>query len=293
MANIFGTSNNDNLVGTPENDTISGFDGNDTLNGGLGADTLIGDDGNDTYTVDNLGDIVTENFNDVLAGVDTVNSSVSFTLGFGLENLNLTGSDNIDGTGNSNNNVINGNSGSNIINGGLGADTLIGGDGNDTYTVDNLGDIVTENFNDVLAGVDTVNSSVSFTLGFGLENLNLTGSDNIDGTGNSNNNVINGNSGSNIINGGFGNDTLVGGASADKFVFNSLFEGIDVIQDFSFSESDKIQISQSGFGSSSSNDFSYNTANGDLSFNGTVFAILSNPLSTSGFFAPLDIEFIA
>ncbi|WP_374108490.1 calcium-binding protein, partial [Nostoc sp. XA010] len=105
MANILGTSNNDNLVGTSENDTISGLNGDDTLNGGLGADTLIGGDGNDTYTVDNVGDLVTENFNDVLAGVDTVNSSVSFTLGFGLENLNLTGSDNIDGTGNSNNNV--------------------------------------------------------------------------------------------------------------------------------------------------------------------------------------------
>ncbi|MCC5662001.1 hypothetical protein LC608_34730, partial [Nostoc sp. XA010] len=248
----------------------------------------------DTYTVDNVGDLVTENFNDVLAGVDTVNSSVSFTLGFGLENLNLTGSDNIDGTGNSNNNVINGNSGINVLSGGLGADTLIGGDGNDTYTVDNVGDLVTENFNDVLAGVDTVNSSVSFTLGFGLENLNLTGSDNIDGTGNSNNNVINGNSGINVLSGGVGNDTLVGGAGADKFVFNSLFEGIDVIQDFNFSESDKIQISQLGFGSSSFSNFSYNTANGDLSFNGTVFAILPNPLSTSGFFVPsLDIEFIA
>jgi Ca2+-binding RTX toxin-like protein len=325
-----GGSGNDTLNGGSGNDTLNGGTGNDTLNGGSGADSLNGGDGNDTYFVDNIFDVVTENFNDTLGGIDTVNSSVSFTLGFGLENLTLTGFSSINGTGNGNNNVITGNSGNNILsggtgndtlnggsgndtlnggtgndtlNGGSGADSLNGGDGNDTYFVDNIFDVVTENFNDTLGGIDTVNSSVSFTLGFGLENLTLTGFSSINGTGNGNNNVITGNSGNNILsggtgndtlNGGSGNDTLNGGTGEDKFVFNNLFEGIDVIQDFNFSQLDKIQISQSGFGSSSFNDFFYNSFNGNLSFKGTVFANLINPLSSSGFFVPsLDIEFIA
>jgi hypothetical protein len=43
---------------------------------------------------------------------------------------------------------------------------------------------------------------VNFTLGFGLENLTLTGAGNINGTGNGNNNVITGNGANNILNGG-------------------------------------------------------------------------------------------
>ena len=150
-----------------------------------------------------------------MGGVDTVFSSVSFTLGFGLENLTLTGAGNINGTGNGNNNVITGNSANNILDGGLGADTLNGGDGSDTYYVDNAGDVVTEYYNDALGGVDTVFSSVSFTLGFGLENLTLIGAGNINGTGNGNNNVITGNSANNILDGGLSNDTLKGGAGND------------------------------------------------------------------------------
>ncbi|MEG3437630.1 calcium-binding protein, partial [Pannus brasiliensis CCIBt3594] len=261
--------------------TINGGNGNDTVDGGLGADSLNGGDGNDTYFVDNLGDIVAETFNDALGGVDSVSASVSHTLGFGIENLTLTGFGNINGTGNGNNNVITGNSGNNIldggagndtinggngndtVDGGLGADSLNGGDGNDTYFVDNLGDIVAETFNDALGGVDSVSASVSHTLGFGIENLTLTGFGNINGTGNGNNNVITGNSGSNFlsgdagndtINGGSGDDTITGGAGADlltggfgvnTFVYNNLSEGGDTITDFIFL--DRIQLRFSGF----------------------------------------------
>ncbi|KAF0162761.1 MAG: hemolysin-type calcium-binding protein, partial [Rhodocyclaceae bacterium] len=56
--------------------------------------------------------------------------------GGNVENLTLTGSSAIDGTGNSLVNTITGNSGNNILDGGAGKDTLKGGAGNDTYIVD-------------------------------------------------------------------------------------------------------------------------------------------------------------
>ncbi|MGF1939352.1 MAG: calcium-binding protein, partial [Nostoc sp. ChiQUE02] len=100
-----GGNGNDVLNGNGGNDTLNGGNGNDTLNGGLGADSLNGGDGSDTYIVDNVGDKVTENFNDALGGVDTVNSSVSFTLGFERLNHTNSGSAHIHGTGSRNNNV--------------------------------------------------------------------------------------------------------------------------------------------------------------------------------------------
>ena len=87
---------------------------------------------------------------------------------------------------------------------------MAGGLGNDTYFVDNAGDVVTEALN---AGTDTVQSSlVNYTLTANVENLTLTGSANINGTGNGLANVITGNSGNNILDGAGGADTMVGGA---------------------------------------------------------------------------------
>ncbi|WP_287709259.1 MULTISPECIES: bluetail domain-containing putative surface protein [unclassified Microcystis] len=141
--NLVGTSFADALAGVGGNDTINGGLGNDTIDGGVGVDSMDGGDDNDTYFVDNVSDIVKEIYDDALGGTaDTVFASVTYSLapgtpgnqGYGIENLTLTGSGNINATGNSKNNILTGNSGSNVLGGGDGNDTLNGGAGNDSLT---------------------------------------------------------------------------------------------------------------------------------------------------------------
>jgi Ca2+-binding RTX toxin-like protein len=302
--NLLGENGNDNLKGSAGNDTLDGGEGDDTLNGGTGDDELLGRTGNDTYIIDSANDSIIE---EATAGTDIVQASVSWTLGDNLENLTLTGSSAIDGTGNSLNNTITGNSASNTLlglqgndnlkggagddtldggegndalDGGTGDDQLSGGVGNDTYIIDSANDSIIE---EATAGTDIVQASVSWTLGDNLENLTLTGSSAIDGTGNSLNNTITGNSASNtlfgvqgndnlrggtgddVLDGGLGNDTLLGGsgndtligsfgndvlignAGADGFIFNSSNQGIDRITDF-VAVDDTLYVSATGFG---------------------------------------------
>ena len=189
-------------------------------------------------------------------GKDTVSSSVTFTIfDEDVENLTLTGSSGISGTGNASANTLTGNSGANTLNGAAGADTMTGLGGNDIYVVDNDGDSVSEVGG---GGTDTVQSSITFTLGTDFENLTLTGSSAINGTGNtlantitgnSNANslsggdgadILSGNSGADTLTGGAGNDTLTGGNGADTFVVGTGF-GNDTIGDF-VAGTDKIDL---------------------------------------------------
>ncbi|MCT0254797.1 hypothetical protein [Synechocystis sp. CS-94] len=127
---VDGGLGDDNITGGAGNDLLIGDLGNDTLDGGDGINTLVGGVGNDTYVVDSTTDIITEA---PAEGTDTVQSSVTFDLTgvANVENLTLTGTGNINGTGNAFDNVIMGNDGNNSLNGGNGNDTIIGGGGND------------------------------------------------------------------------------------------------------------------------------------------------------------------
>ncbi|MCA3457304.1 MAG: calcium-binding protein, partial [Rhodobacter sp.] len=162
--------------------------GNDTLDGGTGADALSGGAGDDTYVVDATGDTITEAANE---GTDTVQSSVTLTLGTNLENLTLTGTTAINGTGNTGANTLTGNAAANQLSGGAGNDTLSGGAGNDTLDGGAGADALSGGAGSdsylfgTGDGIDTVNDggtdsaidTVQFRTGVGLGNLTISRAD--------------------------------------------------------------------------------------------------------------------
>jgi serralysin len=127
---IIGNSADNQLFGNAGADDLTGNGGNDLLDGGIGADKMAGGVGNDRFIVDNAGDQVIELGGE---GVDTVLSSISYTLGANVENLTLTGSA-LTGTGNDLDNILIGNALANQLFGGAGDDRLAGGDGIDRLT---------------------------------------------------------------------------------------------------------------------------------------------------------------
>ncbi len=210
---------------------------------------MAGGNGNDVYVVDSADDVIDETGVLLSGGVDLAESTVSFSLADTLhvkgdvENLTLLGNANIDGTGNDLGNTIVGNSGANRLDGKGGADTLQGLAGNDTYVVDNAGDLVDERGGS--SGIDVVVSQVSLSLSDTasvkgqVENLTLTGTSDIDGTGSELANVLIGNAGVNVLRGLGGNDTLTGGAGADSFVFDTALNkktNVDAITDFTIDD---------------------------------------------------------
>lgn len=246
---IYGGAGNDSIsIGGSYGSYVYGEEGNDYLDAsrGTGSSWLYGGVGNDTYYVTNRNHAITENAGE---GTDLVKSTISWSLTsealdpFGIplvngevENLQLLGTDDINGTGNELNNVITGNAGKNILDGGAGNDTLNAGDGddeliggegndvlnggagadkmagnagNDVYTVDDAGDVVIELADE---GKDTVNSYITYTLGANVENLTMKVSG-LTGTGNELDNYIVGTKDGDTLYGLAGNDTIIGGTA--------------------------------------------------------------------------------
>ncbi|MBS4099090.1 MAG: hypothetical protein KGZ83_19950 [Sulfuricella sp.] len=143
--------------------------------------------GNDVYVVDDSGDQVVEGLDE---GTDTVQSGIDYTLGANLENLTLTGTADLSGTGNDLANTLTGNAAGNYLWGGLGADRLSGGAGYDILQggADN----------------DTLNDSADNSL--------LDGGAGTD--------VLTGGTGNDLLIGGIGNDTITTGSGADLIAFN-------------------------------------------------------------------------
>lgn len=210
IENVRGGSGNDVLYGNSAANVLSGNNGNDVLYGRGGADTLNGGLGNDTFVLANENDTVIDS-----GGVDTITSTISRSLaGYAsIERLTLSGTTNINGSGNGLANILTGNSGNNVLDGRAGLDTLIGGLGNDSYVLGAESDTVSDS-----GGNDLITSTISRSMaGYAtIERLTLLGYSNINGIGNALNNTITGNSGNNTLNGSTGNDTLLGGAGSDR-----------------------------------------------------------------------------
>ena len=241
LANVLtATSGPATLNGGAGDDRLIGSAAADMLDGGTGADVMRGGDGNDIYIVDNAGDQVIEVAG---AGIDTIRTTLNrvgianavenltFTgvgsfeaFGNGLDNFIIGGMSNDTIWGDAGNDTLYGRGGNDTLIGGLGADLMNGGNGDDRFEVDNVGDVVVEAAN---MGTDTVVSTISYTLGANVENLTLSGTSAINGSGNELNNSINGNSADNILygfdgddwmSGAAGNDTLYGGAGKDVLI---------------------------------------------------------------------------
>lgn len=211
---VNGRAGNDILHGDEGDDTLQGGAGDDTLDGGLDRDRLEGGAGNDIYAFDEMSgtDTVVDT-----AGVD----ALSFGAGISAADVtlvrvlsNVAGGDNLI--------VMVGNGEAEItVQGHFGSTGAIERIQFSDGTVWNAADIAAHVVDEraaVSINGSTTSSSYSFALpGGGATNLTLTGSHDIDGTGNSGANIITGNAGNNILYGGAGVDTLIGGLGDDYY----------------------------------------------------------------------------
>ncbi|SDO25184.1 Ca2+-binding protein, RTX toxin-related, partial [Polaromonas sp. JS666] len=219
---LMGAGGNDVLIGGAGIDMLDGGTGNDSFSAGAG-DTVVDSEGTDALILaDGLPVSVTTDNADLLLGygnlgamriVDALRGSIEFIDGIRLgdwlkEHLNEAVYVESSGEDQS----LSGGSGNDILAAGHARVRLSGEAGNDAYIVDHVGVMVVEEADD---GTDTVQSALSHTLAENVENLTLTGTAAINGTGNTSDNVLIGNAAANALTGGAGNDTLNGGDGDD------------------------------------------------------------------------------
>ena len=230
---LFGEAGDDQLLGSEGNDFLDGGDGADIVAGGAGDDTYLvdaldqavedADGGSDTVQAtidyalpDNVEKLVLLG-TDHLAG--TGNALGNVITGNSGDNVlsGLEGDDVLDGedgddvlNGGSGNDGLTGSNGADLLDGGAGSDTMRGEAGDDIYVADDSGDRVIER--DLWSpdgvtggptvermGHEAVESSISFALPNFVEDLVLTGTADIDGTGNAEQNTLEGNEGANEL----------------------------------------------------------------------------------------------
>ena len=133
-------------------------------------------------------------------GTDLVDASPAYSLAAEVENLTLTGAAAINATGNALDNTLSGNAAANVLNGGAGRsrhpDRRPGRRHLRRRQRRRCPD------RDRRRRPDSVQSSVTYILADNVDNLTLTGTTAINGTGNALNNVLTGNSGANVLTGG-------------------------------------------------------------------------------------------
>jgi serralysin len=160
---------------------------------------------------------------------DTLSAAATTTLPTNVENLTLTGTTAINGTGNAGNNVITGNGANNTLSGlngndrysfvansALGTDTITETATGGTDTIDFTGTTAGVNVNLGVATSQTVNSNLKLIISANNVIENATGGTGNDRlTGNTLNNILSGGDGNDQLQGLGGNDTLWGGAGND------------------------------------------------------------------------------
>jgi Ca2+-binding RTX toxin-like protein len=148
------------------------------------------------------------------------------------------------------NDSLDGGDGNDFLDGGAGADTMSGGIGDDYYTVDDIGDIVTEASG---AGTDLVFTTIDYTLPDNVERLAAYDESStyaLTLTGNDLDNEIIGKDGADLIfGGGDGNDILTDNGGLDTFLFTSApgEANADQIVDFSAGFGEKIELDHNQF----------------------------------------------
>jgi Ca2+-binding RTX toxin-like protein len=213
---IYGGDGDDTLNGGADNDQLRGEAGNDILDTGLGSDYVDGGTDIDIMKVDYSllkANIITTMTNSRSGTVSTNTNSVNFV---NIEKFSLTGGSGNDVFfGGDFEDTLKGGPGDDYLNGGGGLDILQGGLGDDVYITDEPGDMVSEYANE---GIDSIKTAVSNSIEglANIENVSLTGTNNVNATGNGLNNKLIGNGSHNILTGKAGDDTLEGGGGDDS-----------------------------------------------------------------------------